>query len=240
MAKNPIRYSVIQAKNPREILMLRGSGCKWKKCTFCDYHLDASSDTAANYVINKREIQKVTGQFGKLEVINSGSFCELDDQTMHDIRQTCIDKHIDEIHFEAHWMYRKKIADLRNYFSEAGIVVKMKIGVETFDEDFRENVFHKGMMRATPEDIAQYCDEVCLLFGITGQTVESMEQDILTGLRHFERVCVNIMVPNTTAVTPDSEVISLFKKHLYHKYIDNNRIDILLENTDFGVGGSKT
>ena len=136
-------------------------------------------------------------------------------------------------------MYRRKIQELRDFFGEIGTTVKVKIGVETFDEAFRETVFQKGMPRATAEDIASYCDEVCLLFGITGQTVDSMRQDIETGLAHFERVCVNIMVPNTTSVVPDEAVIRLFKEKLYDQYIDNPRVDILLNNTDFGVGGEE-
>ena len=43
-----IRYSVITEKNPREIVLLRGSGCVWKKCAFCDYHLDASTVCFSN------------------------------------------------------------------------------------------------------------------------------------------------------------------------------------------------
>lgn len=237
MSDTPIRYSIITKKNPREILMLRGSGCKWKKCTFCDYHLDASCDSDANFALNIKEIQKVTGQFHKLEVINSGSFCELDERTMDAIYQACKDKHIREIHFETHWMYRKKIASLREYFATAGVTVKMKIGVETFDETFRETVFHKGMAGAAPKDIAAYCDECCLLFGISGQTLSSMQTDIEIGLRHFERICINIMVPNTTSVVPDSQVIQIFLEHLYERYKDNPRVDLLLNNIDFGVGG---
>ena len=34
------RYSVITEKNPREIVLLRGAGCAWRRCRFCDYHLD--------------------------------------------------------------------------------------------------------------------------------------------------------------------------------------------------------
>ena len=36
---NPVRYSKITEKNPREIVMLVGNGCKWRKCRFCNYHL---------------------------------------------------------------------------------------------------------------------------------------------------------------------------------------------------------
>ncbi len=237
MSNTPIRYSIITEKNPREILMLRGRGCAWKRCTFCDYHLDASPDEEANYLINIEEIQKVTGRFHHLEVINSGSFCELDEKTMSAIYEKCREKQIHTLHFETHWMYRNKLKALREHFAQIGTTVKIKIGVETFDRDFRENILFKGMPHATPSQIASYCDEACLLFGITGQTLESMKKDIETGLTHFDRICINIMTPNTTAVHPDSHAIQLFMDHLYTSYKDNPRIDILLENTDFGVGG---
>lgn len=237
MCENPIRYSVIEEKNPREILMLRGKGCGWRRCTFCDYHQDFSLDEEANYTLNLAEIKKVTGTYHHLEVINSGSFCELDDKTLDAIRKVCKEKEIHTIHFETHWMYRRKIAAFRQSFASIGTTVKLKIGVETFDESFREKVFHKGMPHATPEEIASYCDEVCLLFGIHGQTEASMRRDVETGLSHFDRVCINIMVPNTTKITPDSQVIQTFKDKIYPDYISNPRVDILMNNTDFGVGG---
>ncbi|MEE1281912.1 MAG: radical SAM protein, partial [Acutalibacteraceae bacterium] len=86
------------------------------------------------------------------------------------------------------------------------------------------------------QNITEYADEVCLLFGLTGQTEESMLNDIETGLKYFDRVCVNIMTPNTTKVKPDTAVISVFKNKVAKKYINNSRVDILFENTDFGVG----
>lgn len=240
MSDNPIRYSIIKEKNPREILMLRGSGCKWRRCTFCDYHLDFSGDEEANYQLNIREIQKVTGLYHKLEVINSGSFCDLDDKTMDAVCTVCLEKQIDEIHFETHWMHRREIAALRARFAAIGVDVKLKIGVETFDVDFRENVYHKGMGGACPEEIAAYCDEVCLLFGVSGQTAESMNFDIETGLAYFERVCINIMVENSTKIKPDPTVIQVFAREIYPRYQDNPRVDILFHNTDFGVGGEQT
>ena len=75
--ENPVRYSVITEKNPREIVMLRGSGCRFLRCRFCDYHLDSSRDQVANDRINKEALSHVTGQYHSLEVINSGSFLEL-------------------------------------------------------------------------------------------------------------------------------------------------------------------
>lgn len=234
-----IRYSVITDKNPREILMLRGTGCRWRRCRFCDYHLDSSPDEEENFRINLLELQKVTGCFHVLEVINSGSFTDLDAQTLKTIEDVCLDKGIRQLHFETHWIHRREIADWKAHFAKLGIQLKIKMGVETFDPDFRREVMNKGMGNATPEEIAGYADEVCLLFGLTGQTEASMRQDIETGLSYFDRVCVNIMVENTTEVKPDSSVIQIFARKLYYNYLHNPRVDILLHNTDFGVGGNE-
>lgn len=236
--KDFIRYSIITGKNPREIVMLRGSGCRFKRCRFCDYHLDSSKNKEENYCINREVLAKVTGEFGSLEVINSGSFLELDEQTMGEIERVCKEKNIHSLRFEVHWMYREHVAKWKEHFKKLGITLKIKMGVETFDDTFRKEVFDKGMEGASPEEIAKVADEVCLLFGITGQTKESMLSDIKTGLSLFERICINIMVENTTDIHPDSKVIEIFVKEIYPLYICNDRVDILLENTDFGVGGT--
>lgn len=230
------RYSEITEKNPREIVLLRGSGCKWRRCTFCDYHLDFSLDDEQNFILNEKELAKVTGKYAKLEVINSGSFVDLDKQTLSLILDTCIRKNITEIHFECHWMHKESIPELREFFAKHNIITKIKIGVETFDYQYRENILHKGIDEQNPPRIAESFDEVCLLFGLDGQTFDSMKLDIETGLSHFERVCINIMVENSTAIKPNTEVIHIFMKNLYPLYKANPRVDILVENTDFGVG----
>ena len=83
-------------------------------------------------------------------------------------------------------------------------------------------------------------DEVCLLQGLEGQAEESMKQDIELGLEYFERVCVNIMVENSTKIKPDETVIKTFVDKVYPLYKNNDRVDILLVNTEFGVGGTKS
>lgn len=231
------RYSEIPTKNPREIVLLRGSGCKWRRCRFCNYHLDFSTDTAENYSLNKAVLDNVSGKYKTLEVINSGSFCDLDTSTMSYILKKCLAKGIKQLHFECHWLDRSAIADMRTYFEQNGITVKTKIGVETFDSLFRESYLVKGIDTDNPEDIAKYFNEVCLLQGIAGQTEESMLNDIETGLKYFDRVCINIMVENGMPVRPDNRVIDIFKSKIYPRYIQNPRVDILLDNTDFGVGG---
>jgi len=112
----------------------------------------------------------------------------------------------------------------------------MKIGVESFDYDYRENVMLKGIREADPSIIAKDFNECCLLFGLPEQTSESMVNDIETGLKCFERVCVNIMIENSAPLQPSEEVRRIFIREVYPVYRDNPRIDILLHNTDFGVG----
>lgn len=230
------RYSVIHKKNPREIVLLRASGCKWRRCTFCDYHLDFSPDTAANYALNQAVLENVSGIYGKLEVINSGSIVDLDADTLARIRDVCREKHIDELHAECHYMHRGELPALRSFFAQADIRLKVKLGVETFDADYRERVLDKGIPVSDPARIAEGFDEVCLLFGLPGQTAASMILDIATGLLHFERVCVNLMTENSTPVKPDAGVRADFLQNVFPLYRDDPRVDILLENTDFGVG----
>ena len=228
------RYSVIEEKAKREIVLLRGSGCVYRKCTFCDYHLDSCKDDALNFALNKEVLDKVSGIYGDLEVINSGSVFELDKDTLEYIKKICKDKGIKTLHFEAHWLYRNRIPTLREQFKDFD--VKMKLGLETFDYHLREDILRKGIAESNPLAIACGFDEVNLLFGLSGQNAESMERDIGLALEYFERVCVNIMCDNTTAVKPDKKVIGEFMQYIYPKYIDNDRVDILVNNTDFGVG----
>ena len=231
------RYSVITEKNAREIVMLRGNGCAWKRCRFCDYHLDSSPDQKANYELNRHVLKKVTGKYHKLEIINSGSFIDLDEQTVLLIEKICKDRLISTVYFECHWMHRENISAFKNHFHEMDISVKIKTGIETFDFLFRECYLNKGIDTDQPEEIARYFDEACLLLGLPGQTKQSMEDDITTGLKYFERICINIMTENSCSIKPAPKVIDVFINELYPIYKDHPRTDILLNNTDFGVGG---
>lgn len=234
-----IRYSKIVDKNPREILLLRGFGCRWRKCAFCDYHLDYSENQAENLAINREAMSHINGCYGRLEVINSGSFPELGESTLMELAELCKHKKIHTLYFECHYLYKKEIPHWRKIFKQIGTTLKIKTGIETFDYDFRENVLKKGIDEKSPQEIAKYFDECCLLFGLSGQTADSMIRDIETGLAFFERVCVNIFVANKTKICPDKNVINEFIQKVMPEYINNKRVDILLNNTDFGVGGKE-
>ncbi len=229
-----VRYSIIKDKRKREIVLLRGRGCAYKKCAFCDYHLDRDPSDEKNYALNRDVLAQVTGEYGEIEIINSGSVFELDGKTRAYIKDICREKGISVIHFELHFMYADKIPELRKEFD--GFTLKTKLGLETFDRDLRENVLHKGIEESDPERIARGFDEANFLFGITGQNTSSMLSDIELGLKYFERICVNIMCENSTDVKPDKAVIEAFMRDVYPRYIDNERVDILVNNTDFGVG----
>lgn len=218
-------------------MLLRGRGCQWRRCTFCDYHLDSSRDDAANFALNSDVLDRVTGEYERLEIINSGSFVDLDCQTVRKIREIARQKKIKTLHFECHWMHREALKPFRDFLAEAGIAAVYKIGVETFDVCFREIVLQKGIGQATPAEIAAAgFDEINLLCGLRGQTAKSMITDIQTGLSGFSRVCVNLMTANSTDICPDEDAVKQFREIVYPRYRSDPRVDILLENTDFGVG----
>ena len=229
-----VRYSEITDKRAREIVLLRGRGCAYKLCTFCDYHLDMSKNDKENFALNSEVLSHVTGKYGELEVINSGSVFELDEKTVELIKSICEARGISVVHFEAHYMYENKIAALKKEFDE--IALKMKLGLETFDYNLRENVLKKGINERDPERISRSFDEANFLFGLSGQTAQSMKRDIELGLRYFERICINVMCENSTGIKPDGGVIDVFMRELYPIYKDDARVDILVNNTDFGVG----
>lgn len=228
------RYAEITQKRKREIVLLRGSGCRYGKCAFCDYHTDFSEDEEANFALNSAVLGQVSGRYGELEVINSGSVFELDARTLALIKTLCRQKRISVLHFESHYMYRNRIPELRKYFG--GVELKIKLGLETFDTDMRERVMNKGMADFDESEAKRFFDEANLLFGISGQTARSMKEDIEKGLAVFGRLCVNVMCENSCAVKPDKAVIAEFMGEVYPEIICSDRIDVLIENTDFGVG----
>ena len=225
------RYSLIHTKMPREFVLLQGMGCKWKKCTFCDYHEDVSSSP---FAINEPVLRQVTGQYGVLDVINSGSAMELDSETIALIKEVVREKQIHTLWFEAHYMYRKKLAEFAKQFE--GVSVKFRCGVETFDVELRD-LWKKGIPSSvTPEDIAQYFQGVCLLCCTQGESKEHIMNDIETAKKHFEYFSVNVFCNNSTPVKQDPELAQWFAREVYPQIKDVDGIEVLMENTDLGVG----
>jgi hypothetical protein len=237
------RYGQITERLPREIVLLRGSGCFWGNCIFCDYHLDQDRSAFKNYKLNSEVLKKVTGQYGVLQVINSGSTSELDVCTVFELIRLCRDKNIKKIIFEGHVKYEENIELFKEQFSP--VELKFIVGAETFDVDYRENILHKGIGPRKACDFKNF-DWVNLLFGMHGQTLEGLKKDVKLALKYFERVTVNVFCENSTEVKRDNRLVEEFYNSELFKSLQTtyyNRVEVLDDvdarcNADLdGVGG---
>ena len=255
------RYSIIRDKMPREFVLLQGTGCKWARCTFCDYHSDVSDDP---FEVNRQVLEQVTGEYGVLDVINSGSAFELDDRTIELLRRIIVEKNIHTLWCEMHWMYRNRLEEfreqithfVRDFYSarhneqalsalanrkniqitDNGVQVKFRCGVETFDPELRER-WNKGVPEGvTAEEVARYFQGVCLLCCTEGETCERIVRDIELARKYFEYFSVNVFCNNTTGIKRDQALVDWFVSEVYPTIKDDPRIEVLIDNTDLGVG----
>jgi len=225
------RYAAIHTKLRREFVLLQGTGCRWRKCTFCDYHEDVSEHP---FEINRQVLQQVTGVYGVLDVINSGSAYELDEETLDLIKQVVEEKHIHTLWFEMHYMYRHRLKEFASRFPE--VEVKFRCGVETFDSSLRA-LWKKGIPAdVTPEDVSECFQGVCLLCCTEGDSKERILSDIAIAKQYFEYFSVNLFCNNHTDLKRDEALAEWFVKEVYPLIKDDERIEILLDNTDLGVG----
>ena len=225
------RYSVINQGMRREFILLQGTGCRWKRCAFCDYHLDTSSDP---YAVNRPVLESVTGEYGVLDVINSGSAPELDGRTIEHIKAIVKERGIHDLWFEAHWMYRKHLKDFASLFP--GVDVKFRVGVESFNGKLREG-WNKGIPESVgAEEIASYFNGCCLLVGVKGETKQDILDDIFLADKYFEYFSVNLFCPNSTREETDEELSYFVKTEIRKKLEGNSKAELLIENTDLGVG----
>ena len=225
------RYAIIEHKFPREFVLLQGTGCRWGKCTFCDYHTDKSTSP---YDINREVLSQVTGQYGTLDIINSGSGIELDNDTIQHIKRIVTEKNIDTIWFEMHYMYRHRLQEFAAQFAPA--TVKFRCGIESFDGKQRTE-WNKGIAESVqPKDVARYFDGVCLLCCTEGDSRQRILSDIATAKQYFEYASVNVFNNNTTNIKQDKELAQWFENEVYPTLINDNCIEVLISNTDLGVG----
>ena len=73
------------------------------------------------------------------------------------------------------------------------------------------------------------------MVGIKGQTKEMIAQDIQYMKQYFKRGTVNVYTNNTTNIRRDDELVQWFMRT--YAYLEKDpMIEVLYENTDFGVG----
>lgn len=226
------RYSKIINKNLREIVLLKALPCIWGKCAFCDYIDDNDDNIAEINKLNKEVLNNITGEFGVLEVINSGSCFEIPRESLEYIKKIVVEKKIKKLFLESHWCYKNRLQEMRDFF---GIEIIFKIGVETFDNSFRNLVLNKNANFKTVDEVKESFQSVCLLVGIKGQTKEMIKRDINLVLENFKYVTINVFINNTTDVKRDEELVQWFTDNF--KYLEDYQyIEVLYNNTDFGVG----
>ena len=226
------RYSEINNKNKREIVLLKGFPCKWGKCSFCDYTLDNDNDDEDMNRLNFEVLENVTGKYKVLEVINSGSCFELPKNTLDRIKSIIIEKNIEKLFLESHWCYKNRLDEMRRFFN---IPIIFKTGVESFDYDFRNNFLKKNAKFKTVNELKTYFDSPCMMVGIKGQTKEMIDKDMDIVLNNFEHATINVFINNTSSIKRDEELVTWFKEK--YKFLDENeKIEVLYNNTDFGVG----
>lgn len=226
------RYNKITNKNKREIVLLKAFPCVWGKCSFCDYIDDNGNNAYEINKLNKEVLDNVDGEFGVLEVINSGSCFEIPSDTLEYVKKVINEKGIKKLFLESHWCYRYKLEEMRRFF---GIPIIFKIGIETFDNDFRNSILNKNAIFDNEDDVKEYFQSVCIMVGIKGQTKEMIKRDIDIVLNNFEYATINVFVNNTTDIKRDEELVKWFIKE-YSYLEDYESIEVLINNTDFGVG----
>ncbi|MGL5348433.1 MAG: radical SAM protein [Peptostreptococcaceae bacterium] len=226
------RYSEVVNKNTREIVLLKAFPCIWGKCSFCDYILDNSTSEEEINKINFEVLKNITGKYKVLEVINSGSCFELPKATLIRIKEIIKENKIEKLFLESHWCYKNRIKEMREFFE---IPIVFKIGVESFDYKFRNEFLNKNAKFKSVEELKEYFDSPCMMVGIKGQTKEMIENDMKIVLENFDHATINIFINNTSELKRDEELVKWFKEK-YKTLDENPNIEVLYNNTDFGVG----
>ena len=232
-----IRYSKVEGKFQREIVLLKSFPCTYGKCSFCNYIEDNSNNEEEINEVNLEVLKEITGEFGVLEVINSGSVFEIPKKTLEKIREVVYEKDIKILYFEIFYSYLSRLDEIINYFNEKKKVeIRFRTGIESFDNDFRRNVYKKNILldEKKIKELSEKIYSVCLLIATQGQTKKMIKNDIEMGLKYFKAITINVFVDNGTVVKRDAELIKWFVQDMKHLF-DNDRVEILIDNKDLGV-----
>lgn len=225
------RYGVADSSSTdvkRELVLLRGGGCAWNKCSFCDFCDDHSQFGHLNYTeVNQKVLSQVTGEFGVLQILCSGSFSELDILTVNHIKRLCVELNIRHLIIESHIMYKDSFDQLRNAF----LPTKLSIiaGVESFDVNYRELVLTKGYGFVGARYIANQFNWCNLLYGLESSDLDRLKHDVLLALDYFEVVSINMFTDNTTTLKrDDAKVVEFFASDFFNQVVRNNpQIELL-------------
>ena len=232
-----VRYSKVEGKFQREIVLLKSFPCAYGKCSFCNYIEDNSTNEEEINKVNLEVLKEITGEFGILEVINSGSVFEIPKKTLEKIREVVYKKDIKILYFEIFYSYLSRLNEIIDYFNEEKKVeIRFRTGIESFDNDFRRKVYNKNIFldKKKIKELSEKIYSVCLLIATQGQTKEMIKKDIEIGLKYFKVITINVFVDNGTTVKRDIELVKWFIQDMKYLF-DDDRIEILIDNKDLGV-----
>jgi hypothetical protein len=228
-----IRYAKHTGHNPREVVLLKGRPCIWSRCAFCDYTDDNTADDQWIERVAEECLARVTGEFGRLQVVNSGSIQELPRSVWERLRNLIAEKRISQFFTESYWAYRKEYASTRAFFQ---VDTHLFLGVETFDDGLRNGVLNKSMHWSGPDEVAALTDSICLMIGFKGQTPATIRRDIEILRTKFKYGIINLFTENRlNQGLMDTEIKDWFRDE-FSGLADEPNIDILWNNTDLGVG----
>ncbi|MBN2559541.1 MAG: radical SAM protein [Phycisphaerae bacterium] len=234
-----IRYAKYATSHkPREVVLLKGLPCIWGRCSFCDYIDDNTTDEAWIQRVAEENLAKVTGEFGRLQVINSGSIQELPRGVREQIRGLLKAKGITEFWAESFWAYREDFERTRAFFDTDGhrVHTRLFLGVETFDDPLRNGILNKSMHWSGLDEVAAATDSICLMIGFKGQTREIVRRDVDVLLAKFTHGIVNVFTENRLSRGLMDEELKAWFREEYAWLADEPNVDVLWKNTDFGVG----
>ena len=229
-----VRYSRhARGGHPREVVLLKGLPCVWGRCAFCDYIDDNTADEAWIRRVADESLAQVTGEFGRLQLVSSGSIQELPPGVWEQVRGLLKARGIGEFWTESYWAYRGRYAEARRFFE---VDTHLFLGVETFDDGLRNGVLNKSMHWSGPDEAAALTDSICLMVGFRGQTRAMVRRDIDLLLTKFRYGIVNLFTPNRRSAGLMDEELKAWFAEEFAWLASHPNVDVLWKNTDLGGG----
>jgi len=185
---------VIERSRKRAIVILKGFRCRWGRCVFCPFFLEAGNSLSDVIQTNDKILsllEDATLRFSieRITVFNGGSFFELPLDTVLKLsRFTC--GRIVDIESRPEYLSFDSVRQVLELLKPSRLVIR--VGIEVWDEYLRNAVLCKGIpqseivrLNALREKCREvYGDEVSfiayILFGIElipeSKVVESVEE----------------------------------------------------------------
>lgn len=202
-------------------VLLYSSPCANRgKCKFCTYWKDSTKvkDIITQCKFNTEILNQVDwkNQYGILSICPSASFSELPYFTVKELKEKLWDSSFRTFISECYWEYGDMMNHLYQEFNIPGMQTIFKVGMETFNNEFRKYL-GKNYGYVPPSEVRKKFNGVTLLVGVEGQTRSMISEDIYIAKEEcFECVDINIFDDRAPGlkVKADKELIEWFKNEV--------------------------